>query len=204
MKIAYVRVSTEMQHEDRQEIELKKYDIDKWYIEKKSGKNIEDREQLKRLLSAVEDGFIGEGDTIYVHDFSRLARSVKDLLDITDMFKAKGINFVSIHEQIDTSTPSGKLMLTMIGAIYEFELSNMKSRQREGIEARKQKDKELPPEERAYKGRKAITVDKDYFKELYDKYMGRVISKVEFAKRLEVSRPTLDKLIKEYKESEEV
>lgn len=199
MNIAYVRVSTELQHEDRQEIELSKYNIDKWFIEKRSGKSIEGREELQKLLELVDSGFIGEGDTIYVHDFSRLARSTRDLLLITEKFSSHGVNFVSVHEQIDTSTPSGKLMLTMIGAIYEFELTNTKIRQREGIEARKAKDKELPPEERAYKGRKAVTVNEDYFNELYEKYMGRVITKSEFAKRLEVSRPTLDKLIKEHK-----
>ena len=113
MKVAYVRVSTVEQNETRQVEALQKHDIEKWYIEKVSGKDT-NRPKLQEMLE-----FVREGDTVYIHDFSRLARSTKDLLDIVEQLKEKGVSLVSNKENIDSSTPTGKLMLTMIGAIAE-------------------------------------------------------------------------------------
>ena len=76
MKVAYVRVSTVEQNEARQIESLNKHNIDKWYTEKVSGKDT-NRPKLIEMLD-----FVREGDTIYIHDFSRLARNTKDLLDI--------------------------------------------------------------------------------------------------------------------------
>ena len=182
MNIGYVRVSTVDQNEARQIEGLQKYGIEKWFTEKISGKDI-NRPQLQAMLD-----FAREGDTVYVHDFSRLARSTKDLLNIVDTLTEKKIHLVSNKEAIDTSTPQGKLMLTMIAAIYEFERTNMLERQREGIAIAKANH--------VYKGRKEIKVDPDQWKKLYDQYMHREINKVQFAKALDVSRPTLDKLLK--------
>lgn len=106
---------------------MKRYDIEKWFIEKVSGKDT-NRPKLKEMLN-----FAREGDTIHIHDFSRLARSTKDLLNIVELLNEKGITLISNKENIDTSTPTGKLMLTMIGAINEFERTNLLERQREGI-----------------------------------------------------------------------
>ena len=183
MNIAYVRVSTVEQNESRQKEGLKAYNIDKWFEEKVSAKDT-NRPELKAMLE-----FAREGDTIYVWDFSRLARSTKDLLELVELMQNKGIHLKSIKENLDTSTPTGKLMLTMIGAINEFERANLLERQREGIAIAKKKGK--------YKGRKAIEIN-DKFKELYNKYLNRELNKSQLAKELEVSRPTLDKLIKEY------
>ena len=184
MNIAYVRVSTIEQNEARQLEGLKKYNIEKWFTEKVSGKDI-NRPQLKAMIH-----FTREGDTIYVWDFSRLSRSVKDLLNIVELLQEKKIHLVSIKENLDTSTPTGKLMLTMIGAINEFERTNMLERQREGIAIAKEQGK--------YKGRKEIKIDDKVFNNLYEQYKSREINKCEFAKKLNISRPTLDKLIKEY------
>lgn len=184
MNIAYVRVSTEEQNEARQLEALKKYDIEKWFTEKVSGKNT-NRPQLQAMIE-----FAREGDTIYIHDFSRLARSTKDLLDIVEQMTAKGIHLVSNKESINTSTPQGKLMLTMIGAIYEFERTNMLERQREGIDIAKSKG--------VYKGRKAVEVPD--FDIHYKRYMNREISKSKLAAELNISRPTLDRLILEHEE----
>lgn len=184
MKVAYVRVSTVEQNEARQVEGLKKYDIEKWFMEKVSGKDT-NRPQLKALLD-----YVREGDTVYIHDFSRLARSTKDLLEIVETLNAKGVHLVSNHENIDTSTPTGKLMLTMIGAIAEFERMNLLERQREGIAVAKAEGK--------YKGRKAKEVDSE-FETLYKKYINREISKVAFANQLGVSRPTLDRMLAKYK-----
>lgn len=183
MNIAYVRVSTIEQNETRQVQALEKYNIDKWYIEKVSAKDT-NRIELKNMIE-----FARENDTIYIHDFSRLARNTKDLLNIVEILKTKKVTLISNKENIDTSTPTGKLMLTMIGAIAEFERQNMLERQKEGILIAKQLKK--------YKGRKEIKINDDVFDELYEKYINRKISKVEFAKVLDISRPTLDKILKE-------
>ena len=184
--IAYVRVSSADQNEARQTEALKVYDIQKWFTEKVSGKDMEGRRQLQDMLDWVR-----EGDTVYVLDFSRLARSTKDLLAITDILSEKKVHLVSLKENLDTSTPTGKLMLTMIAAINEFERQNLLERQREGIELAKGRG--------AYKGRKRIEV-KD-FERYYDAYMRREISKSGIAKELGVSRPTVDRLIQDYQTS---
>ena len=183
MNIGYVRVSTVDQNEARQVEALKKYGIEKWYSEKVSGKDL-NRPKLQEMLD-----FVREGDTIFIHDFSRISRSVKDLLSLIDLLEAKKVHLVSLKENLDTSTPAGRLMLTMIGAINEFERANLLERQAEGIAIAKAKGK--------YKGRKAIEIN-EAFIEGYNKYLARKLSKSALAKELGVSRPTLDKLINEY------
>lgn len=183
MKVAYVRVSSLEQNEARQLEALEKYGIDKWYIEKVSAKDT-NRAKLKEMLD-----FVREGDYVYILDFSRLARSTKDLLEIIELLKSKGVYLISAKENIDTSTPTGKLMITVIGAINEFERQNLLERQRDGIEIAKR--------EKKYKGRKEVKVNEEQFAELLEKYRTRQITKVEFAEILKISRPTLDKLIKE-------
>ncbi|MCM3595040.1 recombinase family protein [Metabacillus idriensis] len=182
MNIAYIRVSTVEQNEARQVEAMKQYNIDKVYQEKVSAKNT-DRSKLKEMLD-----FAREGDTIYVADFSRLARSTKDLLELVELLEEKGIKLVSLKENLDSSTATGKLMLTMIGAINEFERANTLERQREGIAIAKAEVK--------YKGRKEVSIQN--FAEYYQRYMNREISKSQLAKELGISRPTLDKLIKEH------
>lgn len=179
MNISYVRVSSLDQNEERQIEALKKHNIDKWFVEKVSGKDT-NRPELQAMLE-----FVREGDTIYIHDFSRLARSTKDLLDIVEFLNEKKVHLVSNKESIDTSTPQGKLMLTMIGAIYEFERTNLLERQREGIAIAKRNG--------VYKGRKSIDIPD--FDKHYKRYMNREISKSKLAEELNISRPTLDKLI---------
>ena len=184
MNIAYIRVSTVEQNEQRQIEAMKPFNIEKWFIEKISAKDT-NRPKLQELLE-----FAREGDTIHVHDFSRLARSTKDLLDIVEQLTQKNIYLVSNKENIDTSTPTGKLMLTMIGAINEFERYNLLERQREGIAIAKRNGK--------YTGGKRKNVPN--FENGYQRYLRREISKVALAKELRISRQTLDKLIKEYTE----
>jgi DNA invertase Pin-like site-specific DNA recombinase len=182
MNIAYVRVSTIEQNEARQVEGLQKHSIEKWFTEKVSAKDT-NRPQLKAMLE-----FAREGDTIFIHDFSRLARSTKDLLDIVEKLQVKGIHLVSNKEKIDTSTPTGKLMLTMIGAINEFERQNLLERQREGIAIAKKEGK--------FKGRKEVQIKE--FDKHYKRYMNREISKIKLAKELDITRPTLDKIIVQY------
>lgn len=182
MKISYIRVSTIEQNEQRQIEALKKYGIEKWFIEKVSAKNT-NRPKLQEMLE-----FVREGDTVYILDFSRLARSTVDLLDIMECLKKKGVHLVSVKENIDTSTPTGKLMVTVISAINEFERTNMLERQREGIAIAKQQGK--------YKGGKRKSIPN--FASHYTRYKTREISKSALARELKISRPTLDKLIAEF------
>lgn len=183
MNIAYVRVSTAEQNEARQIEALKPHGIDRWFTEKVSGKNT-DRPQLQAMLE-----FAREGDTIYIHDLSRLARSTGDLLRIVEQLNAKHIQLVSNKESIDSGTATGKLMLTMIGAINEFERQNLLERQREGIQIAKANGR--------YKGRCPVRVDSDRFNALRRQYMQRQLTKAAMARKLGISRPTLDKLLRE-------
>lgn len=185
MNIAYVRVSTIEQNEARQLEGLKPYKIDKWFTEKVSGKDT-NRPQLKVMLD-----FAREGDIIFVWDFSRLARSTMDLLQLIEEARKKGIHIRSIKESFDTSTPTGRLMLTMMAAINEFERANMLERQREGIAIAKSKG--------AYKGRKKIVHPKNW-NEVYPLWKDREITGVEAMKRLGLKRNTFYTLIKEYEE----
>ena len=177
-KIAYVRVSTQEQNEARQREALAARGIDKWFIEKTSAKDT-DRPEFQKMLDWVR-----EGDTIFIHDLSRIARSTKDLLELLDTLETKGVALVSDKESIDTSTATGKLIITMIAAINEFERANLLERQREGIAIAKRKGK--------YKGRNPVIVPD--LPRHYERYRRREISKAALARELGVSRPTLDKL----------
>lgn len=181
-----MRVSTAQQNEARQVEALEKYDIEKWFIEKESAKDT-NRPKLQEMLN-----YVREGDCIYVMDFSRLARSTKDLLALVELLEEKDVQLISLKENIDTHTPSGKLMLTMIAAIYQFERENTLERQREGIAIAKRDGK--------YKGGQPKKYDEILFMELYQSYMCREISKSEMAKRLRMSRPTLSRIIQKKKQ----
>lgn len=183
MRVAYVRVSTVEQNEARQLEALEKHNIEKWYIEKVSGKDT-NRPKLQELLD-----FVREGDTVYIHDFSRLARSTKDLLEILEELTAKGVTLISNKENLDTGTATGKLMLTVIAAINEFERQNLLERQKEGIEIAKREGK--------FKGGQVKQIDDAAFNAAYEKYKNRELNKIQFAAALKISRPTLDKLLKE-------
>lgn len=186
-KIAYVRVSTTDQNESRQMEALRPYDIDKFFIEKVSGKNAT-RPKLKELLE-----YIREDDTVYVSEFSRLGRSTADLLSIVRQIEDTGAKFISLKEQFDTQTPSGKLQMTMLAAISEFERDMILERQREGIAIAKREGK--------YKGRKRINVPN--IEKYYDRYMTRQATKAQIAAELSISRNTLDRLFKEYVKGKE-
>lgn len=183
-KIAYVRVSTVEQNEGRQLEALKNLNIEKIFSEKVSGKNT-DRPQLKAMLE-----YMREGDTVYIHDFSRIARSTEDLLALITQFENKGVHLISLKENLDTQTASGKLLVTMIAAINEFERANMLERQREGIA--------LAVKEGKFKGRKKIDKPKQW-DEVYQAYKNRSISANEAMETLNLKRTTFYKLIAEEK-----
>ena len=184
MNIAYVRVSTVEQNEERQVQALTQRGIEKWFTEKVSGKDTK-RTELQAMLD-----FAREGDTIFIHDLSRLGRNTEDLLHITAQLQAKGINLVSNKESIDTSSATGKLIFTMIAAIAEFERTNLKERQREGISIAKQKGK--------YKGRKCIARP-DNWNDVYSKWLQREITARKAMELLNLKTNTFYKLVAEQK-----
>ena len=182
MKYCYLRVSTIEQNLDRQYEAMKKYDIpeENYYVEKYTGRTI-DREQLQKLLSVLK-----EGDILHIHDFSRLSRSTGDLLRIVNVLNERGVTLISNKENLDTSTPTGKLMLTMIGAINEFEVNNNRERALEGIVVAKAAGK--------YKKK---DIDTKLFNKLKKDVDSGYLSVKTAAEELGVSRVTWYKLIKE-------
>lgn len=123
--VGYARVSTSGQSLEAQIAALS--DCDKLFQEKISGANSK-RPQLEALLD-----YVREGDTVKVTKLDRLARNTRHLLEITELLDKKGVSLNIMNLGIDTSTPTGKLMLTMIGAIATFEREMMLERQAEGI-----------------------------------------------------------------------
>ena len=123
----YARVSTEAQNLDRQLDALRKYGVDVIYNEKMTGTK-RNRPELTKLLDRVT-----EGDTIVIESLSRLGRSTKDLIELTELFKKKGVHLVSLKEAIDTSTSTGKLLFTLMSAIAQFERDVIADRTREGL-----------------------------------------------------------------------
>ena len=135
MKIGYVRVSTEEQNTARQEIMLRELGVDELFVDRASGKNA-DRPELNRMMN-----FVRRGDTVIVESISRFARNTRDLLDLVERLTEKQVEFVSRKEAIDTTTPTGKFMLTVFAAVAELEREYILQRQREGIAIAKQQEK---------------------------------------------------------------
>ncbi len=181
-KVGYIRVSAIDQNTESQKSLLGNVGMDKVFEEKLSGKNT-DRPQLQTMLD-----YVREGDTVYVKDLSRLARNTKDLLDIVEYLTQKGVGLFSIKENIDTSTNFGKLMLTFLGAIYEFERANLLERQRDGIAVAKKLGK--------YKGRKKVEKPAN-FKEVYQKWINRQITSVLAIRELNISEYAFYKFVRE-------
>lgn len=125
----YARVSTESQNLDRQLDALKKYGVDHIYNEKMTGTK-RDRPELTKMLDRMT-----EGDTVVIESLSRLGRSTKDLIELTELFQSKGVNLVSLKESIDTNTSTGKLLFTLMSAIAQFERDTIGDRTREGLKA---------------------------------------------------------------------
>lgn len=186
MNVGYVRVSTDDQTVERQIENMKDCHIDKFFSEKASAKNL-DRPQLQEMLK-----FVREGDVIYIDEFSRLARNLKDLLTVMDELNEKKVKLVSLKEKFDIDTPAGKVMLAVTGAIAQMEREYTLERQREGISIAKAAGK--------YKGRKKI--ERKDFEKYYRKYKSRIINRKEFALLIDVSRPTLNRMIDEYENSD--
>ena len=174
MKIGYIRVSTQEQNTVRQEVLRDSLGVDEIYIDRMSGKSTE-RPELQKMLD-----YVRQGDTVIVESISRFARNTRDLLELVEHLTAKGVEFVSKKEAIDTTTPSGKFMLTIFGAVAELEREYILQRQGEGIAIAKAQGK--------YKGRKPI--ERPNFDQVTALWRSGEISAREAMQRLDMKPST--------------
>ena len=181
MKIGYIRISTTDQNTARQEVLMKELGVEQVYIDRMSGKNT-DRPELKRMMN-----YVREGDVVIVESISRFARNTKDLLELVEQLTEKQVEFISKKEAIDTTTPTGKFMLTVFGAVAELEREYILQRQKEGIAVAKQNG--------VYKGRKPI--EHPRFNEIVHLWKGGDITAVEAMKRLGMKPSTFYRKVKE-------
>ena len=180
MKIGYIRISTTDQNTARQEVLMKELGVEQVYIDRMSGKNT-DRPELKRMMS-----FVREGDVVIVESISRFVRNTKDLLELVEKLTAKQVEFISKKEAIDTTTPTGKFMLTVFGAVAELEREYILQRQKEGIAVAKQNG--------IYKGRKPI--EHPRFNEVVELWKSGNITATEAMHRLNMKPSTFYRKLK--------
>lgn len=176
--VGYARVSTTGQNLESQLNALTDCEI--VFQEKQSGAKKE-REELKRMLE-----YVREGDTIIVTKLCRLARNTRHLLEIVELLDSKSVSLQVINLGIDTASPTGRLMITLIGAIATFERELLLERQAEGITIAKAKGK--------YKGRKAIGLAK---RNEVLKLIGNGMGKREISEKLSVSKSTIYRVLNE-------
>lgn len=183
MKIGYIRVSTQEQYTIRQEVLMESLGVDEVYIDRMSGKNA-NRPELQRMME-----YVRRGDMVIVESISRFARNTRDLLDLVERLSGKGVEFVSKKEAIDTTTPTGKFMLTIFGAVAELEREYILQRQREGIAIAKEQGK--------YTGRKA-TQPPD-FDRVVSQWRTGEITAVEAMRTLKMSKTTFYRRVNQTK-----
>ena len=180
MRVGYVRVSTVGQNTARQEVLMEELGAERVYIDRMSGKN-SSRHALRQMLE-----FVREGDVVVVESISRFARNTRDLLELVEQLTQKGVEFVSRKEAIDTTTPSGKFMLTIFGAVAELERAYILERQREGIAIAKSNG--------IYKGRPPTACPD--FDRVVTLWQSGKITAVEAAQRLKISPSTFYRKLK--------
>lgn len=184
MIVGYARVSTSEQNEARQMQMLQERGAEKIFLDKTSGKSAM-RPQLDEMLS-----FVREGDRVMVESISRFARNTRDLLMLVDRLAEQGVEFVSQKEAIDTSTASGRFMLTVFAAMAELEREYILERQREGIAIARAEGK--------YKGRAPIPVDEKKLREVCALWRRGEITGVEAQKRLGLKPNTFYRRVQQY------
>lgn len=162
MKVGYIRCSTADQNLARQRKMMEDHNVEEIFPENASAKDT-DRTEFKKMMA-----FIRAGDVLYVESISRIARNTKDLLNIVSELNEKGVEFISLKENINTQTPQGRFVLTIFGALAELERESILERQREGIEIAKAQGK--------YHGRKPINLDINQFKKVCAKWRANEIT----------------------------
>ena len=156
--------------------------VDEVYIDRMSGKST-NRPELQKMME-----YVRRGDTVIVESISRFARNTRDLLDLVEKLSEKGVEFVSKKEAIDTTTPTGKFMLTVFGAVAELEREYILQRQQEGIAIAKAEGK--------YRGRKPI--ERSNFDAVEKLWRAGTISAAEAMRRLDMSRSTFYRKVRQH------
>lgn len=186
VKVGYVRVSSLTQNTARQEVLMQELGVERVFVDRQSGKDTS-RPELKRMME-----FVREGDVVIVESISRFARCTRDLLELVEQLTAKGVEFVSKKESLDTSTPSGRFVLTIFGAVAQLEREYLLQRQKEGIAIAKREGK--------YKGRKpAVRPELDT---VIASWENGEITAVEAMQRLKVSKTTFYRIVRDRNKKE--
>lgn len=181
LKVGYVRVSTVGQNTARQEVLMKELGVERVFIDRQSGKDTS-RPELQKLLE-----FVREGDTVIVESISRFARNTRDLLDLVEQLTVKGVEFISKKESLDTTTPSGRFVLTIFAAVAQLEREYLLQRQKEGITIAKQEGK--------YKGRKPL--ERPNQDAVIASWRNGEITAVEAMRTLQLSKTTFYRRVQE-------
>lgn len=184
----YARVSSSEQNLARQLEGLLEYGVpeDNVFCDKMSGKDT-DRPQLKLLMGRLRDK-----DTVVVLSLDRLGRNTKDLINMVENFNTWGVRFVSLKEQVDTSTNLGRFFITVMAGLSELERCNIRERQQAGMQIAKREGR--------LTGRPKVNTDG--FERVFSKYEKGEINVSDAAKLLGVSRATFYRRIKEYEDKQ--
>lgn len=187
MIIGYARVSTQEQNLDRQIDNLTAYGCERIYKEKMTGTRA-DRPEYLKMLDALR-----EGDTLVIDSFSRLSRSTKELLEVVERLQLMGVNLISVKEQLDTTTSTGRLMLTMLSALSQFERDLIAERTVDGLKAARA---------RGHMGGRPRAADEKTQQQALAMYRANVMTNKEIAEKCGVSIATLNRWIKADKDSQ--
>lgn len=194
MRVGYVRVSTKDQNEARQISSMQEHGVEKIYMDKQSGKDF-NRPEYQKMISELK-----EGDVVMLHSLDRLGRNYDAIIEewhrITKVIKADIIVFDM--PLLDTTARgndlTGKFVADMVLQILSYvaanERENIRKRQAEGIAIAKAEGK--------YKGGAKKKINDDLFNSNFLLYKSGDITKIEFAKNIGISRPTLDRILREY------
>lgn len=187
--IGYIRVSTTEQNLDRQVDALRGFNIDRVFEDKASGRNT-DRPGLQQMLD-----FLREGDTLFVESISRIARSTRDLLAIVERLESKHIGFVSLKENINTASPTGRFVLTIFAALSQLERETIHQRQLEGIASARQRNRAT--------GRPKAECPAEWDQVVNEWRAGRITAAAAM-RSLNMKRTTFYKMLKQHPQQERV
>jgi len=182
MLIGYARVSTQDQNPDLQKDALEKAGCSEIYTDKVTGT------AAHRPALAKAKARLREGDTFVVWRLDRLGRSLKDLIEWVAYFEKEGIAFKSLQESIDTTTPTGKLIFHMFGALAEFERNLIRERTQAGLAAARA---------RGRKGGRSKALSPAKRKRAVELYKKKEISIKEICSMMNISKPTLYSYVRE-------
>lgn len=191
MRYGYVRVSTTHQDTTRQEVLMRELDVDRVFVDKCTGKDT-DRPEFREMMSVLK-----RGDVVVVESYSRMSRSTHDLLETVERLNDMGVGFISKKETIDTTTAAGRMLLTFIAGMNQFEREVMLERQRESIAAMPIVDgRKVSRRTGRGFGRPRASVDHGLLKRLYERQQSGSVTVKDCCAELGISKTTWYELAK--------